>query len=460
MTASDVSNTSDVSVLRDGARRARGIPDDFLAFFVLVLCGYGIGSKGFAYLGIAPIYIGEVSLLVGLVALWLARGASRVLRSPIAWFLLAFMLLSAARTIPYLGEYGVLALRDAALWGYACFAFIVGGLVVAKPRRLDFLLQEYRRFVPILLIAVTILWPATLLFGASTLRWAGTDVPVIYLKGTDTLVQLSGVAAFTCVGFAGKARGWRTSLLILCVVLTGFTSRGGLLAFLCAYAIAFVARPRNRTAWSLAIVSVFAMALLGVTGVALRFPGMNREVSFAQFVQHFATTASTSTGSAGQDLENTKEWRLAWWAVIADYTFNGDYFWTGKGYGVNLADADGFQVAADNSLRTPHSVHMTVLARSGVPGLVVWLFLQILWGVSLARAFVRARRERAEEWSSLFAFLIAFWLSFLVNASFDVYLEGPMGGIWFWCVFGVGIAAVQLYADRRHVMDAKSPQMA
>ena len=447
-------------LLRQTAHRSRGIPDEFLSLFALVLCGYGVGSKGFAYLGIAPIYIGEVSLLAGLVALWLAGGARLMLRSPVSWSLLAFMLLSASRTIPYLGEYGILALRDAALWGYACFAFIVGGLVLAKPRRLDYLVRAYRRFVPILLVAVTILWPATLLFGASTLRWSGTSVPVIYVKGTDFLVQLSGVGAFMCVGLAGNARGWRTTLLILCVVLTGFTSRGGLLAFLCAYVIAVFARPRNRTGWSLAVVGACAVALLGVTGIALRFPGMSREVSFSQFVQHFATTASSGAGSAGQDLENTKEWRLAWWAVIVDYTFNGDYFWQGKGYGVNLADADGFQVATDNSLRTPHSVHMTVLARSGVPGLVVWLSLQVVWAVSLVRAFVRARRERAEGWSSLFAFLIAFWLSFLVNASFDVYLEGPMGGVWFWTVFGVGIAAVQLFAARTNAVSPSAVETA
>jgi hypothetical protein len=196
-----------------------------------------------------------------------------------------------------------------------------------------------------------------------------------------------------------------------------------------------------------------AAALLAVSGVAIRFPGMSRDISFTQFVQSFATTAGGSAGVAAQDLENTKQWRLAWWAVIITYTIDGDYFWTGKGYGINLADDDGFQVQADNSLRTPHNVHMTVLARSGVPGLALWLGLQIVWGFSLARGLVRARREHAEQWASLFAFLIAFWLSFLVNATFDVYLEGPTGGIWFWSVFGVGIAAVQIY--RQSVTDSK-----
>jgi hypothetical protein len=36
-------------------------------------------------------------------------------------------------------------------------------------------------------------------------------------------------------------------------------------------------------------------------------------------------------------------------------------------------------------------------------------------------------------------------LALFVNASFDVYLEGPVGGIWFWSVFGVGIGAPLIY---------------
>ena len=36
--------------------------------------------------------------------------------------------------------------------------------------------------------------------------------------------------------------------------------------------------------------------------------------------------------------------------------------------GINLADEYGYQVMADHSLRSPHSAHMTVLARMGAPG--------------------------------------------------------------------------------------------
>jgi hypothetical protein len=45
-------------------------------------------------------------------------------------------------------------------------------------------------------------------------------------------------------------------------------------------------------------------------------------------------------------------------------------------------------------------------------------------------------------------FLGCYWAAFLINATFDVFLEGPMGGIWFWSVFGTGIACLWMYKNR------------
>jgi hypothetical protein len=40
--------------------------------------------------------------------------------------------------------------------------------------------------------------------------------------------------------------------------------------------------------------------------------------------------------------------------------------------------------------------------------------------------------------------ILIYWVAVLVNASFDVYLEGPQGGVWFWCLLGLGISATQV----------------
>src|SRR5207244_4970861 len=116
--------------------------------------------------------------------------------------------------------------------------------------------------------------------------------------------------------------------------------------------------------------------------------------------------------SRAGDLDDTKQWRLEWWADLIGYTIYGDYFWAGKGFGVNLADEDGYQVEEDNSLRSPHNGHLTMLARGGVPGLVLWTAVQLSWGWAVFGAYLRSRRAGDRPWARLFLFLLAYWLAF------------------------------------------------
>lgn len=144
---------------------------------------------------------------------------------------------------------------------------------------------------------------------------------------------------------------------------------------------------------------------------------------------------------------------MQWWGEIIRYTVHGPYFWTGKGFGVNLANDDGFQVEEEESLRSPHNGHLTILARAGVPGLVLWMSIQFTWALSIVTSYTRAVRREERQWSGVFAFLLVYWLAFLTNATFDVYLEGPMGGIWYWSVMGLGIGAVKVFENSPRVID-------
>ena len=135
-------------------------------------------------------------------------------------------------------------------------------------------------------------------------------------------------------------------------------------------------------------------------------------------------------------------WRLNWWKKIVGYTIGGPYLLTGKGFGINLADADGFQPQKNHGLRDPHNVFMTFLARSGVPGLVLFV---ILAGTVLVSLFITWRRSDEND-RKVAAWLLTYLTAILVNACFDVYIENPMGGVWFWSLLG---AAIVLTAGRQ-----------
>lgn len=54
--------------------------------------------------------------------------------------------------------------------------------------------------------------------------------------------------------------------------------------------------------------------------------------------------------------------------------------------------------------------------------------------------------------------LLAYWTALMVNASLDVYLEGPQGGIWSWSLVGFVIALTQLQrVERRSGAAASAP---
>jgi hypothetical protein len=171
----------------------------------------------------------------------------------------------------------------------------------------------------------------------------------------------------------------------------------------------------------------------------------NRSVDTTQWWENIT---SIFLGSSNIQLEQTKSFRLAWWDTIINETFNGPYFWTGRGFGVNLADVEGFP-SLDQVLRDPHNTHLSVLARMGVPGFVLWILLQGAFALLLLRALLAFRRTGDQQLAAVAAWVLVFWTAMMVDTAFDPYLEGPQGGIWFWVLFGLGLVLMRLKPKRQ-----------
>ena len=63
----------------------------------------------------------------------------------------------------------------------------------------------------------------------------------------------------------------------------------------------------------------------------------------------------------------------------------------------------------------------------------------------LLGAMLVARARNDKQWADLFLLIICYAMAIVINAAFDVTLEGPMQGIWFWSLFGFGIGSVMVY---------------
>ena len=433
-------------------------PNFFPGLFVpalgILLAGYAFFGRAFAHLGVAPVYVGEIVLCIGLLAILTDRERWAAFRSPIAWFYLAFAVWGAARAVPYFRIYGVDVLRDSVTWAYGAFALLVPAFAIRKGW-LATLFDRYARWLPVLVIWI----PIGLLLGhlaphlLPVARESGEQME--FLKPSAAGVHLAGGGTFLLLGLH-RIRGRRpfeklpggewmlAAVFIIAFFAVAVLGRGGALAVLLPVFVVLVMRPL------LALPKLVVVGGTAIT-VVLAFLALNISVEMGRrdfSVYQLTSNLMSVVGDVPENekgLQQTEDWRLRWWTKVIDYTVYGPYFWTGKGFGINLAADDG--IKDDPTNRSPHSAHMTVLARMGVPGEVLWVLFQGSYALGLVAAYLRSRRRHQELWARINLWLLSYWLSFLIAMSFGVYLEGPYGGIWFWTVTGLGIAVLQ--AQRR-----------
>jgi O-Antigen ligase len=425
------------------------IPTSFGVFTLVLLGGYALFGRGFAYLGVPPIFVGEFGLFLAILTILFSGVPQGLLRSPVTWLIILFMFWGAVCTFPYVDQYGLDALRDGALWGYALYALAVA-TVMLKLAAVGKVTRFYSRGLVIFLLLAPVLESFALFNPSDFPRWPwGPEggVPVFGLKMGDFAVHYAGIFAFIALDVS--AMSFRLPWMIawfLGMLGPASVSRGGLLSVLSVVLLCVIVRPSIKFFYCLSFIGVFLM-VLQLLGVVMNFEIPSdvqdrvRNLSGEQIILNVESILLPAEES-GSELGATKRWRELWWDKIIHYTVDGDEFWTGKGFGINLADADGFQTQIDHSLRNPHSVHMTVLARSGVPGLVLWIVLQLAFVSKLFFNIMRDMRTNRSWLARVQIWTVLYWLAFIINGSFDVFLEGPQGGIWFWSIFGFGLALI------------------
>jgi hypothetical protein len=415
---------------------------------LILLAAYAIGGHFTAYIGIPPLYIGEIALFSGLASFAVGlRGqrAKRILMNPCSGLLVLFMILGLLRTLPYVKDYGIMAFRDAVVWIYGAFAFIMGSLLLRNEDNFGAILIQFRRFSKFYIAIAPLLW-AYIAF----LEWR---MPIVLQNKTpryeEVLLWLSAITALVFSRIFNFSAFW---LVLLCLdaILFVPTNRAGLLEYLCVVLMCWMANPISRKFWLLAGSAVLTVVILAMLNVHVSYG--RRELSVEQLTTDI--TSIFDSQSRDTDEQSTKKWRIEWWTKIVDYTIFGEYFWDGKGFGINLATDDHFQLdLRHQSVRSPHSGHMGILAREGVPGFALWIILNLTWLFALTRRFLHAKIRGRRNWSALMLVVIAFWLASTIIISFGVELEGPMVGIPFWCNYGIGLAIIYTYRRRPYLLD-------
>ena len=451
-----------MTALAAAAVREHDLGDKYLRALAVLLVGYGLLGKGFAYFGLPPLYVGEILFISGILMLLRSGCLIATLTAFPNLVLLTLGGWVVVRTVPFFGIYGIDAIRDSVVVLYGGFAFTVCALLVEKPGRLADALRFLGGFSVAFGMVGGLLYVVNTSPMFSFITWPSGALPIMYIRSGEVACHLAGAALYGLLLYRRPRTVW-VLLLLLGIGLVSAQSRGGMLAMLVPVALAAVISGRILRLSRIITVIGLLFSLSLALQIEFQFGSVDersgasegRVVSAEQFLNN---ALSILDDNAPAELAGPKQWRLMWWGKIQDYTLHGPYFWTGKGFGVGLAEDDGFVVweaEGQSTVRSPHNANITMLARAGVPGLVLWLLLLVSWFSMMLRSMLEARRRGEDDWANAFLYVAGYLLAILINASFDVALEGPMLGIWFWCLFGLGVGASLIYRTYGAALDQR-----
>jgi hypothetical protein len=452
--AAEAPPTEDVPLagFRHGDKGSAAVRRALLIALPVVLAGYALLDEPFANLHVpgVPVYFGEMVLALGVALAMLATPHFRLVvrRSLPVGLLLTFVAWGFVRTVPLIPNYGIDAVRDAALWYYALAAVVVATLVRSIPGLPEDWVRKYGALVIPLL-----LWsPIAMLLARAV---GGPLIP-------DSGVQLFthrpgniGVTVITAIAFLWlvpreslkpRSRALLTVLATLVLLIVGTQNRAGFLAAAVALLVTGALMRRGRLKMAAALLGTVLVTLTIAWSFDVRVDvGQGREVSVDQLWQNVAsiTQGDQASGQLGGDVQ----FRNELWSGVVNLANDRSALLSGLGFGPNLAQELGVSTGGVGDLRNPHNSHVDVLARMGVVGGILWLAFWISWYLVLLRRLVNQRAPLPALHVGIVKVCLVAVTAILINAYFDPTLETPQVALWLWTLVGLGLG-LTLRQDR------------
>ena len=395
----------------------------YLRAYLLVMTLYIFLNKGVAYT-----YLVEVLWLFGILLLLMHRKKVELIWNKITKLILLFLAISFIYILRGFTKYDIIDLiRDSFIFQYGWFVFI---LFLFKEKleiiwETLFFIYKWFPFVALLNFILQYFVP----FFETVAPFGG--IPILLYKNGDMGVQLLISTLLLLYSFENKTLKWRVLLslvIALDFLILASYSRSGIVAFL-ASMLCFIYFNKDIQLQSRvrSLIKYLPIILLVVTPIYINikvtenFQG--RAVGLEQIKNNFSSIVGGTTDATS---ENNVVWRLVWWAKIIDYSLSSPNFFIGKGLGMNLATDDDI-ITLDDSLRSPHNFHLNIMSRFGVLLFMIWTYFLIQLLKPLFKKLLQGKR----------LLIGCILLAFLLNASFDVFLEGPMGAFPFWTWLGL-----------------------
>lgn len=384
---------------------------------------YLLFNKGVAYtFGV------EILLTFGLMLIILNRKKFEIYKETkhvlilILCFITFFYILFAFLKYNYFN-----VIRDSFAFEYALFSIIIFFFKDYKEYIWQKLIKLYQ-WAPLILLLNTLIFYYVIL-NLPPIEIFGGQPLFLYKNGDKSLHLL--ISTILMILFTDQySRNWlifnTILILINLLILLAFT-RSGSVAYLAGiFCFFFFSKTSLITENLRKVLKYIPVLLIIVFGVfsAIEIDGdaQGRTISLSQITDNFSSIVSSDIDGS---LTDNKVWRLVWWAKLLNESFTLEHFFIGKGLGMSLAGND--LTSVDENLRSPHNFHLTIIARFGYIIFFIWIY----WLYLLFKPLFK--KQLSDKMLGLTCILLAF----IINGSFDVFFEGPMGAFPFWTLVGL-----------------------
>jgi hypothetical protein len=384
---------------------------------------YVFFNKGFAYS-----YMAELLLVLGILILFINRKYLELGLDNKQILVGIFIFVSSLFILAGAFQYQILnVLRDSLAFQYAWFAFII----YFFKNEYDFIWQkilQIYKWAPLVIFLnfflfyfVFLYLPPINIFG---------DQNIITYKNGDKSVHLLISTILMFLYTTKYSRKWVVANTIIItinfLILLAFTRSGSVAYILSLFSFFFFSKKKilnesiRKLLKYIPIIMILGMGIF-IT-IDIQGDAQGRTITLSQITDNFSSIVNSDIDGS---LTDNKIWRIVWWVKLVNESFTLQHFFVGKGLGMSLAGNDILN--SDENLRSPHNFHLTILARFGYFLFLAW----IIWLVSLFKPLFT--RKLAGKTLAITSILLAF----IINGSFDVFFEGPMGAFPFWTFVGL-----------------------
>lgn len=395
----------------------------YIRFYLIIMLLYAFFNKGIAYS-----YLAEILLITGVILIFLNRKLFEIYLNKKQIIIIILISLMFIYILFGLIKYNAFnVIRDSLAFQYVWFTIILFYFKDERKFIWDSLIQIYK-WIPLVLFLNFILF-YYLFLNLPPIEIFGGQHILLYKNGDKSLHLL--VSSILMILFTEKyTRNWLifNSILIFInlLILLAFTRSGSVAYLAGVFCFFFFSKTSLITDGLRKVLKYIPLLLIIVFGVfaAIEIEGdaQGRTISLSQITDNFSSIVSSDIDGS---LTDNKVWRLVWWAKLLNESFTLEHFLIGKGLGMSLAGND--LTSVDENLRSPHNFHLTIIARFGYIIFFIWFYW--LW-LLFKPLFTKRLSGRTLGLTSIL-------LAYIINGSFDVFFEGPMGAFPFWTLVGL-----------------------